>query len=157
MSNRYAIPELQGFLTQIYGPDAKLTIVPYAYPVQFTTIAQNASSTQQLSVTANADFIWTDLSYHAAISAAQTVSGKTAAFLRLLITDSGSNEQFTSAAVDLENYATNGADARVLPYPRWIGGRSALTLQLTNYAPTAETYSSVDLLLSGLLVRKYNG
>ncbi len=150
-----SISELQRFLAQIYGGDAQLTIVPYGYPIQFTSIAQNASQTAQLSITANADFIWTATSYRAAISAAQTISTKTAAFLRLLITDSGSNEQFTSAAVDLENFAINGGEARPLPYPRFIGGRSALTFQLSNYAPTAETYSSVDILLQGVLVRKY--
>jgi len=152
-----SINELQAYLGQIYGPEARLTVVPYAYPIQFVTLAQNASSTAQLSITANADFVWLGLAYRAAIAAAQNVSTKTAAFLRLLITDSGSNEQFTSAAVDLENYSTNGGDARDLPYPRWIGGRSALTFQLTNYAPTAETYSSIDILLSGVLVRKFTG
>lgn len=163
--NTYSISEVQNFLGQIYGqsvPDGMggtrwvvpgLTVYPYAFTSTFLALAQNATQTNVLQITANADFICFAISYRAQIGAAQTVSNKTAAFCRLLITDSGTNEQFTSQAVDLENYCTNGGDDRPLSYPRFIGGKSSLTLQLTNYAPTAETYTSVDIMLEGVLAR----
>lgn len=154
--NRYSFLDLQAFASGIYG-GKPLLIVPYAYNVTVLALAQNAQASASLSITANADFILTGLKYRAQIGAAQTVSTKTAAFVRMLITDSGSNEQFTNAAVDLENYSTNGGDSRDLPFPRFIQGRTALSFQFTNYAPTAETYTSIDVMLEGVLVRSVGG
>ncbi|MGV0999705.1 MAG: hypothetical protein ACOYBQ_10295 [Fluviibacter sp.] len=149
---RYSFLDLQAYASALYG-GRPLLMVPYAYNVTFTALAQGATQPQSLSITANADFILTGLKYRAQIGAAQTVSNKTAAFVRVLIVDSGSNEQFTNAAIDLENYSTNGGDSRDLPYPRFIQGRTALSFQATNYAPTAETYTTLDLMLEGVLVR----
>lgn len=83
------------------------------------------------------------------------MGNKTAPYVRALITDSGSNEQFSAAAVDLETLSSNDAKMRPLPYPRVISGRSTLSVQVTNYAPTAETYTTLDIVLSGVLVRAY--
>ena len=154
----YSFLALQSWIQALYDRAlgaALLYIVPYGYTATFSSLAQNASSSQQLGITANADFVLTGIKHRANIAAAQTVSTKTAPFARLLITDSGSNEQFTASAVDLENYSTNGVGDRLLPYPRWIAGRTSLTLALTSYAPTAETIS-VDIYLEGVLVRKYS-
>ena len=153
---RYSFLDIQSFASQIYG-GKPLLMVPYAYTVTFTALAPGAQQSQSLSITANADFILTALRYRASIGTAQNVSTKTAAYARVLITDSGSNEQFTNAAVDLENYSTNGGDSRDLPFPRFLQGRTALTFQMTNYAPTAETYSTIDLFLEGVLVRAVGG
>jgi hypothetical protein len=148
----YSIQELQSFVAQIYGGRQTL-IVPYAYNVTFLSLAQGATQTQQLSITANADFVLTGLAHRALVSSTQTVSNKTAPMVRLLITDSGSNEQFSNTGIDLENYSNNGEGSRLLPYPRFIQGRTALTLQATHYGPTAETYSTLDVMLAGVLVR----
>jgi hypothetical protein len=75
--------------------------------------------------------------------------------VRILITDSGSNEQFTNSAVDLENYSTNANIVNDLPYPRIISGRSTLTVQVTNY-DTTTTYSTLDVSFEGVLVRAYS-
>ena len=152
----YNFLDIQAFAAAIYKNRA-LLMVPYGYTATFTSIAQGATQSSQLSITANADFILTGLRYRAAISAAQTISTKTAAFCRLLIVDSGSNEQFTNSAVDLENYAQNGQDDRGLAFPRFIQGRTSLSLTLTNCAPTAETYSTVDIFFDGVLVRAVGG
>lgn len=155
-SNHYSLLELQAFANQIYG-GRPLVLVPYAYNVIFTGLAQNATATQQLSITANADFILTGLKYRASVAATETVSNKVAAFVRVLITDSGTNEQFTSGPVDLENYATNGASqVGGLPYPRFISGRTALTITATNFSPGAGQTYLLDLLLEGVLVRTYS-
>jgi len=154
-SHNYTPLELQAFAQQIYQ-GRPLVIVPYGYPLSFTGLTQNSTQTQQLSITANADFILTEIKYHANIGTAQTISNKTAAFVRMLVTDSGTNEQFTNAAVDLENYATNGPNLTgVLPFPRFIGGRTALTVTVTSYAPTAETYA-LELFFEGILCRTYS-
>jgi hypothetical protein len=153
--NAFSPLDIQAFANQIYG-GRPIVILPYAYPLTFTGLAQNTSATQQLSITANADFILTRIKYRASIGAAETVSNKTAAFVRMLVTDSGTNEQFTSGPVDLENYATNGASmAGNLPFPRFISGRTSLTVTVTNFAPVAQTYL-LDLSFEGVLVRTYS-
>lgn len=155
-NNHYTLLELQAFAQQIYG-GRPLVIVPYGYGLTFTSLAQNATATQQLSITANADFILTGIKYRASVAATETVSNKTAAFVRMLITDSGTNEQFTSAAVDLENYATNGASqVGGLPYPRFISGRTALTVTVTNFSPGAGQTYLLDLFFEGVLIRTYS-
>lgn len=156
-TNHYGLLELQAFANQIYG-GRPLVMVPYGYALTFSALAQNTTQTQQISITANADFILTGLKYRASIGNAETVSSKTAAFVRLLITDSGTNEQFTSGPVDLENYATNGASqVGGLPYPRFISGRTALTVTATNFSPGGGQTYLLDLFLEGLLVRTYSG
>jgi hypothetical protein len=88
-------------------------------------------------------------------AAGQTVSNKTAPLCRILITDSGTNEQFTNSAVDLENYSTNGNIINDLPYPRIVSGRSTLTVQLTSYE--ASQTLNIDLSFEGVLVRAFTG
>lgn len=154
--NQFNPVDVMRYAQAIYPPNTRLAIVPYGYSSTFLGLAQNATQTNVLGITANADFILMGIYHRAQIGAAQNVSTKTAPYARLLISDTGSNEQFSAQPVDLENYGTNGGDSRILPYPRWIGGRSSLALQLTNYAPTAETYTSIDVFLEGVLVRAYD-
>jgi hypothetical protein len=155
-NNHYSLLDLQAFANQLYG-GRPIVLVPYGYTVTFTSLAPAATATQQLSITANADFICTGLKYRAGIGTAETVSNKTAAYVRVLITDSGTNEQFTNAAVDIENYATNGASqVGGFPYPRFISGRTALTITATNFSgAVAQTYT-FDLYFEGVLVRTYS-
>lgn len=154
---RFSIQEIQAFCRQLYG-DRPLLIVPYGYTVTFPNMTAGATQTQSLSITANADFILTAVRGRTSDATLQTISNKNAPYYRLLITDSGSNEQFTNAAVDIENYAANGNGngSGLLPYPRFIGGRTALSIVLTSYTATAGT-ASLDLYLEGLLVRTYSG
>lgn len=151
----YTIAEIQAFIAQFYAGQ-KLLLVPYGYTTTFLALAQGATQTASVNVAANADFLMLSLRHRAQIGAAQTVSTKTAPFVRVLITDTGSNEQFTNAAVDLENYSVNGESSiGGLPFPRLMAGRSTFQVQVTNYAPTAETYTSLDLFFSGLLIRAF--
>lgn len=150
----YTFPQIQNWLRVLYK-NRPLVITPYAYNLTFTALSQNTTQTGQLSVTANADFVLLWLAHRANIAAAQTVSSVTAPYIRLQITDSGSNEQFFGQAVDLTNVSNGGQESRPLPFPRWIGGRTSLTVQVANYAPTAETYA-IDLTFNGVLVRGYS-
>lgn len=154
--NDYNAVDIEAFVARFYN-GRSMSIVPYGYNLTFLALAQAAVATQTLNITANADFMLLGLRHRAQIGAVQTISTKTAPFVRLLITDSGSNEQFTNSSVDLENYSTNGSFPRDLRYPRIISGRSTLTVQATNYAPTAETYTTLDVFLDGVLIRAYQG
>jgi hypothetical protein len=153
---RFSIQEIQLFCRQLYG-DRPLLIVPYGYTVSFSDMTAGMTQSQSLSITANADFILTAIRSRTSDAVLQTISNKNAPYYRLLITDSGSNEQFTNAAVDTENFSSNGNTNGngLLPYPRFIGGRTSLSLTLTSYTATAGT-ASMDLYLEGLLVRTYS-
>jgi len=153
---RYSVMELQAFANQIYG-GRPLVLTPYGYTVTFLGITASSSQTQTLSITANADFILTQIKLRASEAALQTVSNKRAPYVRLLIVDSGTNEQFTNSAVDTENYATNGNTQQgLLPYPRFIAGRTSLTLTMNEYRGVATT-ENIDVYLEGLLCRTYSG
>lgn len=147
--------DIEAFVSRMYKDGRQFTCVPYAYTTTFAALAQNGVATNQINIAANADFVLLEIRHRAQIGAAQTVSTKTAPFVRMLVTDSGTNEQFTAAAVDLENYSTNGPGERPLFYPRFLQGRTSLSVQVTNYAPTAETYTSLDVVFAGVLVRTY--
>jgi hypothetical protein len=160
----YRLTELQDFIRTLYAqpaPDGSgrvivpdLYIAPFGYPLTFTSIAAvSGQSTQQLAITANADFVALYLSHHANIAAAaQTVSNKTAPMLRCLIVDNGTNEQWWNAAVDLENVSMNGVGQRPLPFPRLVQGKSSLTVTLTSYA--AAEVTSCELFIGGVLVKR---
>ena len=129
-------------------------LTPYGYTLTFSSLASGASASQTLNIAANADFIFVGLHARANVAAAgQTSATLTQALARVLIVDSGSNEQYTNSAVDLFNYATTGNITNPLIYPRIVSGRSTLTITLSNY-DAAQTYN-IDLFLEGVLVRAY--
>lgn len=153
---RYSVLELQAFLNQLYG-GRPLVVVPYGFTATFTSITASTSQTQTLSITANADFVLLQVKSRTSDSTLQTISNKNAPYYRILITDSGSNEQFTNSATDTECYTTNGNTMQgLLPYPRFIGGRTALTITVAEYRGVAAT-QNIDVYLEGVLVRTYSG
>lgn len=147
------IADIEAFASKFYQ-GRPLLLVPYGYNLTFSSLAAGTSATQTVNIAANADFIMTGLHHRANVAAAaQNVSTKTAPLARILITDSGSNEQFTNSAVDLENYSTNGNIINKFDYPRIVSGRSTLTVQLTSYE--ASQTLNVDIFFEGVLVRAY--
>ena len=152
-SEYYGIGEIEAYASKFYQ-GRPLLLTPYGYNLTFSSLTAGSSASQTLNITANADFIMVGLHHRANVAAAgQNVSTKTAPLARILITDSGSNEQFTNSAVDLENYSTNGNIINLLSYPRIISGRSTLTVQLTSYE--ASQTLNLDIFFEGVLVRAY--
>lgn len=152
-SEQYSYSEIETFASKFYQ-GRPLLLVPYAYNVTFSSLTAGSSATQTVNISANADFIVTGLHHRANVAAAgQNVSTKVAPLARILVTDSGSNEQFTNSAVDLENYSTNGNIINKFDYPRIVSGRSTLTVQLTSYE--ASQTLNIDIVFEGVLVRAY--
>lgn len=152
-SEYYGIGEIEAYASKFYQ-GRPLLLTPYGYTLTFSSLTAGSSQSQTLNITANADFIMVGLHHRANVAAAaQTVSNKTAPLARILITDSGSNEQFTNGSVDLENYSTNGNIINLFPYPRIISGRSTLTIQVTSYEASATL--GIDVFFEGVLVRAY--
>ncbi len=152
MSSRYQLHEIDAFLARIYGT-RQLSVVPYSYNTIFTALAPATTQSNVINIAANGDFLFLALSYRTQIGAAQTEANYSVPFVRLMIIDSGSNEQFYSQSIDLTTVGQSIENAAALPYPRMIGGRSALTVQATNFAPVAETYSTLEIVMHGCLVR----
>jgi hypothetical protein len=153
-SSSYSIADIEAFASRFYQGRA-LLITPYAYTITFSSLTAGATASQVINIAANADFMALMFHHRANVAAAgQTVSNKTAPLVRLLVTDSGSNEQFTNAAVDIENYSTNGNIINDLPYPRIVSGRSTLTVQVTSYE--ASQTLNLDISIEGCLIRAYS-
>lgn len=147
--------EIEAFISRFYK-GVPMLIVPYAYPIPFSAVTQNATQTQVINIAANADFIFLGMRHRAWLAAAgQTVTTKNAPIGRILLIDSGSNEQFTQAPIQLDNYSTNDAKVLDLPYPRVIAGRTTITAQYTNNSPAAES-QNVEIALVGVQVRAYS-
>ena len=153
-SQTFSIGEIEAFASKFYAGRA-LLLTPYGYNLTFSSLAAGATATQTLNIAANADFIALVVHHRANVAAAaQNVSTKSAPLVRMLVTDSGSNEQFTNSAVDLENYSTNGNIINTLCYPRIISGRSTLTVTLSSFE--ASQTLNVDVFFEGVLVRAYS-
>ena len=154
MSGKFTIREIEAFAARFYQ-GKQLLITPYGYNVTFAALAQGTNQQAVINIAANADFMLLNINQRAQIGAAQNIGNITAPFVRMLVTDSGSNEQYTAQAVDLMNFTGCQNDQLDLTYPRLISGRSTLNISVTNYAPTAETYTTLDLFFEGVLIRAY--
>jgi hypothetical protein len=150
--------EIVDYVNSVYPAETRKVIVPYYYTLNFTSLAAGATQSQQLSITANADFLYLSTSYRANATAYDnSISNLQVPFVRILITDSGTNEQFMYSPISLANYCTNNivAEDSMMPFPRIVSGRSALTIALSSYeASTA--YAQIDVVLLGCLVRVFN-
>ena len=154
---------IEAFVRRVYNPsgdptlDAKLSIQPYAYRIGFADVAAAAAPQAVVNIAANADFVLVAPRYHAIIDAA--TGWDATPMIRVLLTDTGSQEQLMSEAVDLESYFGHPSTAEFrLTYPRIISGRSGLSVQILNYsnilaAPVA--YKLVELTFAGVLVRGF--
>lgn len=161
----FSIRDLEDFACSLYRdpvtrqplPIERLQMIPYFYTLTFAALAQNGQATQQLNINADSDFILIGLKMRANIGAVQTEATSSVPFIRLLLTDSGTNQPFMSNPIDAAALCEQPylPSERTFPYPRVIAGRSNITVQATNYSPAGgETYS-FDLVFEGMSVRVY--
>lgn len=135
---QHSFAEIEAFVERFYRnafPDnrsPRFTLVPYDISTTFAALAQNAVANNVVTITGNADFVLLGLHHRAQIGGAQTSATKTTPFVRCLISDSGSGENFSQTAVDLEACSTNGNFENSLFYPRVLAGKSTLNVQVTN-------------------------
>lgn len=149
MRSNLTISETEALLRQMYVGNV-LRVVPYNYPLVFTGFDDGTTQTQVLQISANADLVLFEVMYTVAIDdAIDTAAGS---LINILVVDSGSNSQYQNAPVPLNTFATDGGLVRTnnLAYPRRIGGRSTLSVQLTNNYGNDIDY--LDMSFSGVLV-----
>lgn len=126
----------------------------FIYPVSFLALAAGAVATQTLTFDASSDFTWYYGAYTADVAAAgQTQGARTFPLANILITPTDTSAQFMQAAVPLVHMFGIGENPFVMPAPRIIPARSAITFQMTN-RDAAQTY---NIFLSLIGVKRYLG
>lgn len=152
--------EVRAFVYEAYKgvpgfSPAQVEIQPYSYRVSFTDLTNGTSQTKNLAVAANADFIITSPYYRAGV-ADTDASGDVVPLVTVLITDTGSNQQFSNDQIDISTFFGQLGKAEYnLPFPRIVNGRGALTVAVTNYAVALDY--DIELTFAGVLVRSYGG
>jgi hypothetical protein len=154
-SDSYSIADIEAFASRHYN-GRQVLVTPWAYTLSFSNFSAGTTQSKTITMLANADFIALQFHHRATLDdATQTVTTKVAPLVRMLVVDSGSQEQFTAAAVDLECYSTNGNITNQLPYPRILEGKTTITIQVTSYA--ASQGYNLDIVMDGALLRAYSG
>lgn len=112
----------------------------FIYEVDFASIAANASSTGQINVEADSDFVWQKACYFADVAGAQQQqSTREIPLCSVLITDSGSGRQLMNSAVPLTAMFGTGDLPFILPQPKIFVARSTISVQVANFS-AATTY-----------------
>jgi len=157
---------IEAFVRRVYNPsgdptlDAKISIQPYAYRAAFADLLNGTSPQQVIQIAANADFVLTSPRYRAVVdNVVDNTQLDAPPLVRILLTDTGSQEQLMSEAVDLTTYFGHIRTAQFeIQYPRIISGRSGMSVQVTNYSnilTTPQDYKLLELTFAGVLVRGF--
>lgn len=157
--NGFNISDIERFCELMYNvPRDQLYLVPYSYPITFADFAPTEQRTGVINLSANGDFILTDISYTALVEGEtdETIFTKAVPDVRALISDASSGSPFTQNAVILETYAANGLGPAQLPFPRLLSGRGAINVQISNLNNAAATYEFLQIALHGVLVRAWS-
>ncbi len=155
----FSIADIEAFASLMYSVNADdLYLVPYSFPITFEELAAGTTQSGILTLSANADFIALGLRHFSSesLGAGQTVLTKTANYIRCLITDTSSGDQFTNGAVNLENLGANGMGECLFDFPRLLAGRGALSVQVSAPTETTTNFAFLQLELHGVLVRSWS-
>lgn len=122
----------------------------FVYQLNITGLAGATVSTiQSLVFDASSDFRWLYSAYSADIaSAAVTESTRVNPLVDVLIVPTDTSSQFMNIPVPIVSIFGNGEFPFILPVPRIIAARSAMSFQFTNR--TAATTYNIQLSLIGL-------
>jgi hypothetical protein len=147
--------EILDYVQRVYGRPGlqgadKITLQPYYYTADDLIIAASGSNNTVINISANADFVMMKLT--TAIYVGGVLNQNPNA--KILLSDTGSNEQFSDRQVDIGSIAQNGFRELYLPYPKILSGRSALNAQVFNTQAT-DIYTA-KIVLHGVLVRGLN-
>lgn len=113
----------------------------FTYEVDFSALANGASSTGTIQVEAQSDFLWQKATYFADIAAAaQTDSSRIIPLCTVLLTDSGSARQLMNSAVPVSSMFGTGESPFILTVPKKFMARTSITIQVANFS-AATTYN----------------
>lgn len=121
---------------------------PFTYTANVLNIAGAASSTVQVNIQADADFmIQAQVQFTDIAAAIQTDSTRVIPVATVLLTDSGSSRQLMDTDVAISSIFGTGSLPFVLPQPKLLTARSNLTVKVTNL--TAATTYNIRLSFVG--------
>lgn len=157
--------ELNAFIESTYRdaglPEGtKMAILPKRYALTTTAIpnvAANGSFQGQIPIGANGDFFLTRIEARATqAGATQTLSSQVIPNLRIIFSDSGSDEKWQNAAVDIAQFCMLpvGGGFRDEPFPRVIAGRSTVDVLITSFE--AAITPVLDLTFVGVFVKLFS-
>lgn len=113
----------------------------FVYELDFLAVASGASSSNNFTIQADSDFLWTSAAYFADIAAAgQDDSGRIIPLMSLLITDTGSGRQLMNTAVPISSLFGTGQLPFVLPRQRAFRSNTTVTVTVNNF-DAANTYN----------------
>lgn len=122
----------------------------FVYQIPFTSaIAAGGQATNQVTLDADADFLWQKFTCYAAVgSDGQTESTRVVPGLSVIITDTASGRQLMNSAVPLAALIGTGPLPFILPTPKIFQSRGTISAQLQNLTDNT-TYSQVYLAFVG--------
>lgn len=113
----------------------------FIYELDISALAAGSSTSVNISVQADSDFVLQKLGYAADIAAAaQTDSTRVLPLCTMLITDTGSGRQLMNSAVPVSAFIGDGRLPFILPQPKLFLSRTTINFNIANYS-AATTYN----------------
>lgn len=120
----------------------------YTYATEFSSIAAGASSSQNISIQADSDFMVQKLTYFADVAgAAQTDANRVVPLVNVTITATSSGRQLMNISVPVPLLFGTGELPFILPQPKVFPARSTVNFVISNFS-AATTYR-VSLAMVG--------
>lgn len=153
MQFQFPPSDVEAFVRQWYPPNARLLIEPMTYSVRFPTFGGNAVVTDIIQISAQADFFM--FGCDACEYDLEAPNYNKAQGLKIYLTDAGSGRPFMNSEMALSNYTGAIMNAGFsLPYPRYLGGNTAVSVQLRELNGAND--NNIIVTLNGAQVRQYN-
>lgn len=127
----------------------RYTLDYFTYSINFAALANGATASNQIAISADADFVVQKMSYFATLAGApQTDSSRVVPLATVQITDSGSGRNLQNEGVFINSIFGQGELPFMLPVPRVFSANSNIKFTVTNVS-AADTYESLQLSLIG--------
>ena len=121
----------------------------FIYKAVVSALAAAGSSTAQIAIEANSDFVWLKTAYFADIAgAAQTEETRVIPLVRVAITDSGSGVNLQNLPIPVPAMAGHEGLPLAMSQARIFSANSNISITFTNYS-AATTYANVELMFIG--------
>lgn len=146
MNFQFTPSDLDAYIRQIYG-NRRLLIEPQTYTAEFGALAVSEVAARTIQISQQADF------FACGVSLAALLDGgvDTPFLVSMMLTDAGSGRPFTARELLSGNYAPMGNNWS-FAFPRYLGGNTAVSVQLRAPSSAGLTVSGVSLV--GVQVRE---
>ncbi|TXH59257.1 MAG: hypothetical protein E6Q97_00260 [Desulfurellales bacterium] len=123
MNFQFIPSDVDAYIRQIYG-NRRLLIEPQTYTAEFGALAANEVATRTIQISQQADFFAFGVSMSGDVEFSTSYN-----LISMMLTDAGSGRPFTAREILAANYAPVGWNWS-FPFPRYLGGNTAVSVQL---------------------------